>query len=60
MQRVAERERAVNLKMTPKLDSMRRMAANGTEIGYYGQRVVKFRGMEDAAKHQAAGFQRPK
>ena len=34
------------------------LAANGTEIEYYGQRVVRFRGIEDTKQKEELGFQR--
>jgi hypothetical protein len=37
---------------------MRMLAANGTEIDYYGQRIVKFRGIEDERPKEAPIFQR--
>jgi len=35
-------------KLEPKKPGMKMSAANGTEIGYYGQRMVKFRAIDAA------------
>ena len=37
---------AAGSRLTPKPHGMRMLAANGTEMACYGQRVVKFRGVE--------------
>ena len=40
--------------LEPKKPGMRMTAANGTDIGYYGQRTIRFRGID------ASGFTRPR
>jgi hypothetical protein len=37
-----------NLKMLPKDDSLRMIAANGTPIQNYGKKVIKFKGLQSA------------
>ena len=50
--------KAGSSKLLPRQGGMRMLAANGTEIDYYGQRIVKFRGIEDERPKEAPIFQR--
>jgi hypothetical protein len=53
-------KRAADSKLLPKQPGMSMKAANGTEITYYGQRVIRFRGMEEEEKgEETLGFTRP-
>ena len=41
-----KRKVAGTSKVTPKRSGMNMLAANGTQIGHYGQRQVRFRGIQ--------------
>ena len=51
--------RAADSKLLPKQPGMSMKAANGTEIPYYGQRVIRFRGMEEEKDDATLRFTRP-
>lgn len=40
------RSKASGAKLMPRKEGIKMVAANGTSINYYGQRLIKFRGME--------------
>ena len=52
-------KRAADSKLLPKQPGMSMKAANGTEITCYGQRVIRFRGMEEEKGEETLGFTRP-
>jgi hypothetical protein len=50
--------KAADSELLPKQPGMSMKAANGTVIPYYGQRVVKFRGMEEEKERDEEVFGR--